>query len=98
VRPTQRSLEDAIDDLHRKIGKGFCDGFRVLADMRRTTEERDRTAAMRTENLARAKELIERLYHTDLSRLIEEVAKHVNLDALARAVDAVSHREGVLPT
>jgi hypothetical protein len=82
------SLEDAIDEVHRKIARGVCLGFEVLAKMRRDAEKRDSDAQQRAADLARAKDLLGRVYGADPSRLVEQLAAHVDLDALARALDA----------
>lgn len=82
------SLEDAIDEIHRRIGRGFRDGFKVLAQMRSDAEAREQAAVRRAENLARAKDLLGRAYAADPSKLVEQLAAHVNLDALARAIEA----------
>src|SRR5512135_1838991 len=82
------SLEDAIDGIHHKIGKGVRDGFEVLAKMRRDAEKRESDAVHRAENLARAKDLLGRVYGADPTRMVEQLAQHVNLDALARAIEA----------
>jgi hypothetical protein len=87
------SLEDAIDEIHRKIARGFRDGFQVLADIRRNAEKRESTARQRAQNLARAKDLLGRVYGADPSRLVEQLAAHVDLDALARAVEAAGQPE-----
>lgn len=80
--------EDAIDEIHRKIARGFYDGFKVIARMREDAEKHEREEARRVANLVRAKDLIGRVYGADPDRLIEQIAKHVDLDTLARAVDS----------
>jgi len=82
------SLEDAIDEIHSKIARGIRDGFEVLARMRRDAEAREQAAARRAENLERAKDLLGRAYAADPSKLVEQLAAHVNLDTLTRAIDA----------
>lgn len=84
------SLEDAIDDIHCRIGGGIRDGFKVLAKMRAAAEAAQRAAEKRAADLVRARELLGRVCGVDPARLAEALAAHVDLDALARAVATAS--------
>ena len=81
------SMEDAIDEIHRKIARGLCDGFEVLAEMRKTAEAERRAAERRAANLVKAGDLLGRLYDADPTLMVEALVEHVDLDTLARAVD-----------
>ncbi|HSX23006.1 MAG TPA: hypothetical protein VLE97_09555 [Gaiellaceae bacterium] len=81
------SLEDAIDEIHRKIARGVCLGFEVLAKMRRDAQKREEDDARHAANLSRAKDLLGRVCGADPGRLVEQLARHVDLDTLARAVE-----------
>ena len=81
------SLEDAIDDIHRRIGGGVRDGFKVLAKMRQAAEAAQRASEKRTADLVKARELLQRIYGADPTRMAEALAAHVDLDAFARAVN-----------
>lgn len=91
------SLEDAIDEIHRKIGRGLRDGFEVLAKMRQAGEAAARADELRAANLVKARDLLGRLYGADPTRMVEALAHHVNLDALAKAVESASTLEGEVP-
>jgi hypothetical protein len=84
------SREDAIDEIHRRIAQGVCEGFEVLAKIRKAAEDAQRAVELHAANLVRAKELLGRVYGADPTRMIEALAKHVNLDAFARAVNTAS--------
>ena len=87
------SLEDAVDEIHRKIGRGLCGGFEVLSQIRQTAEARQRAAQKRDDDLVKARDLLGRLYGADPTRMVEALAGHVDLDALARAVESASQVE-----
>ncbi|MCJ7437629.1 MAG: hypothetical protein MUP97_07715, partial [Acidimicrobiia bacterium] len=82
------SLEDAIDGIHHRIGQGVCKGFEVVARMRADAEKHACAQARHAASLARAQDLLGRLYGADPSRLVEQLATHVDLVALARAIEA----------
>ncbi len=81
------TLEDAIDDIHRRIGGGVCDGFEVLTKMRQDAEAKQHAAEKSAADLARARELLGHIYGADPTRMVEALAEHVDLDKLARAVE-----------
>ena len=80
------SREDAIDEVHRKIGRGLCDGFEVLAKIRQEAEATQRAAEKRAADLVKARELLGQLYGADPARMVAALVDHVDLDKLARAV------------
>lgn len=84
------SLEDAIDGIHRRIGGGIRDGFKVLAKMRQAVEAAEQASETRAADLVKARALLGRVYGADPTRLAVALAAHVDLDALARAL---SHAE-----
>ena len=84
------SREDAIDEIHKKIARGLCNGFEVLAEMRKAAEAELRAAKLHAANLVKARDLIGRLYGADPTRMVEALARHVDLDALTRAVESAS--------
>lgn len=86
------SLEDAIDEIHHRIGKGVCDGFKVLVQMRLDAERLVREGAERAAKRERAKELLDRIHGVDSIHLIEELAERIDLEALARAITAAEVR------
>jgi len=84
------SLEHAIDDIHRKIGDGICDGFKVLAKMRQDAEDRARKEERHRENIVRARDLLGRMHSMDPFQLADAFADHVDLDTIARAIERAS--------
>jgi hypothetical protein len=80
------SLEGAIDEIHHRIGRGICDGFMVLVQMRQDAEDREREAARLAAKRLRAAELLGYLRNADPAKLIGGLAMHVDLDALASAI------------
>jgi hypothetical protein len=78
--------EDAIDEIHRRIAEGVCDGFKVLAKMRQDAEAAQRTAAQHAAALVRARELLGHICGAEPGRMVEALAALVDLDALGRAV------------
>lgn len=84
------SREDAVDDIHRRIGKGLRDGFEVLANMRKDAEAAQRAAEKHAADLVKARELLGQLYGADPARMAEALAAYVDLDKLARAVDSAN--------
>lgn len=80
--------EDAIDAIHRQIAQGVCDGFEVLADMRRKAEAAQRAADLRAANLVKARDLLGRMSGADFLCMTKALAEHVDLDKLARAVES----------
>jgi hypothetical protein len=88
------SLEDAVDEIHKQIARGLCDGFEVLAQMRREAEAAARAADLHASNLVKARELLGRMYGADPTQMVEALAAHVNLDALTRAVESASQTKG----
>lgn len=81
------SMEDAVDTVHKRIGQGLCDGFAVLAKMRKAAEAEQRAAELHAANLVKARDLLGRMYGADPTRMVEALAAHVNLDALASQVE-----------
>lgn len=88
------SLEDAVDEIHKQIARGLCDGFEVLAQMREEAEAAVRAADLHATNLVKAHALLGRLCGVDPTRMVEALAKHVDLGALTRAVESASQLEG----
>lgn len=88
------SMEDAVDEVHKQIAQGLCNGFSVLAEMRKAGEAELRAAELRAANLVKARDLLGRIYGADPTRLVEALAVHVNLDVLARAVESACQVEG----
>jgi hypothetical protein len=86
------SLEDAIDEIHRKIARGVCEGFKILAEMRKSAEKRERDAAVRATNIVKARDLLDRLRSADFVYMYESLASHVDLDVLDRAIQAAEVR------
>jgi hypothetical protein len=84
------SMEDAVDEIHRKIARGLCGGFEVLAQIRKTAEAQQQAAQKRADDLVKARDLLGRLYGADPTRMIEALASHGDLDALTRAVESAS--------
>ena len=78
--------EDAIDEIHRRLAQGVCDGFKVLAKMRQDAEAAQRAAVQHAAALVRAKDLLDHICGADPKRMVEALASLVNLDALGRAV------------
>ena len=78
--------EDAIDEIHRRIAEGVCDGFRVLAKRRADAEAAQRAAEQRAAALVRAEDLLGHICGADPGRMVEALAALVDLDALGRAV------------
>lgn len=87
------SLEDAVDDIHRQIGRGLCEGFEVLAKIRQTAKAAEQAEAKRLNDLTKARGLVERLYGTDPDRLSAAIAAHLDLDALTRAIDSACRKD-----
>ena len=88
------SMEDAVDTVHKRIGQGLCDGFAVLAKMRKAAKAKQQAAELHAANLVKARDLLGRMYGAEPTRMVEALAAHVNLDALARAVESASQVEG----
>ena len=80
------SREDAIDEIHRQIALGVCNGFKVLAKMRSDADSAQRASDQQAANLVRAKELLGHICGADPSRMVEALATLVDLDALGRAI------------
>ena len=87
------SREDAIDEIHRRIAQGVCEGFEVLAKMRQAAENKQRAAELHAANLVKARDLLGRMYGVDPTRMVEQLAALVDLDKLSRAVDSASQVE-----
>ena len=88
------SLEDAVDEVHKQIAQGLCNGFAVLAEMHKAAKAAQRAAELHAANVSKARDLLGRMYSADPTRMVEALAALVNLDTRARAVESASQLEG----